>query len=118
MAHDLADTSLIIDLINRQEGRRELLQQLLKPDLRFYSGMRPGEEEITARWLDLLVYHDVTREIAERAGALRYQWGRKGKTLSLADATIAAAALHHGLTLLTDNEKHFPMPELARYPLP
>jgi predicted nucleic acid-binding protein len=128
MAHYLADTSLIIDLINRQEGRREFLQELLKPEetvccctinvIEIYAGMRPGEEEITARWLGLFLYYDVTREIAQRAGALRYWWGRQGKTLSLADATIAAVALHHGLTLLTDNEKHFPMPELARYPMP
>jgi predicted nucleic acid-binding protein len=128
MANFLADTSLIIDLINHQNGRRAFIQQLLKPEetircctinvIEIYAGMRPGEQEITSRWLDQLVYHDVTREIAQQAGELRYQWRRKGKTLSLADATIAAVALHHPLVLLTDNDKHFPMPELARYPLP
>jgi predicted nucleic acid-binding protein len=34
------------------------------------------------------------------------------------DVTIAAVALTHGLTLLTDNRKDFPMPELALYSLP
>jgi predicted nucleic acid-binding protein len=128
MAHFLADTSLIIDLINNRNGRREFIQQLLKHGdtlscctinvIEVYTGMHPGEERITADWFDRLLYRDVTREIAERAGALRYRWRTQGKTLSLADATIAAVALHHRLVLLTDNEKHFPMPEIVRSPLP
>jgi predicted nucleic acid-binding protein len=90
----------------------------LEPDvIEVYTGMHPGEEEITANWFDRLLYHDVTREIAERAGALRYHWRKEVRTLSLADATIAAVALHHRLILLTDNEKHFPMPEIMRHPL-
>jgi predicted nucleic acid-binding protein len=128
MAHFLADTSLIIDLINNRNGRREFIQQLLKHAdtlscctinvVEVYTGMHPGEEKITASWFDRLLYHDVTREIAERAGALRYHWRNLGRTLSLADATIAAVALHHRLVLLTDNDKHFPMPEIMRSPLP
>jgi predicted nucleic acid-binding protein len=46
------------------------------------------------------------------------RWRKKGHTLSLPDVTIAAVALTHGLTLLTDNRKDFPMPELALYSLP
>jgi predicted nucleic acid-binding protein len=53
-----------------------------------------------------------------RAGRLRYEWRRQGQTLSLADATIAAVAIHHSLILLTDNRRHFPMPELSMHPLP
>jgi len=30
---------------------------------------------------------------------------------------LAATALEHNLTLITQNDKHFPMPELARYRL-
>jgi predicted nucleic acid-binding protein len=124
----LADTSLIIDLINDQSGRREFIKQLLQPDedlhcctinmIEVFAGMRKGEEKLTAHWFDKFSYHDVTREIAQEAGVLLYQRRRKGKTLSLADATIAAVAIHYDLVLLTDNERHFPMPELARHPLP
>ena len=39
-------------------------------------------------------------------------------TLSLSDMLIAATALEHGLTLITHNKKHFPMPELSLYPFP
>jgi predicted nucleic acid-binding protein len=39
-------------------------------------------------------------------------------TLTLADTIIAAIALEHGCTLMTDNLKDFPIPELSHYPLP
>jgi predicted nucleic acid-binding protein len=83
-----------------------------------FAGMREGEEKLTAHWFDQFSYQDVTRAIAQQAGALLYHWRRKGKALSLADTTIAAVSIHHELVLLTDNEKHFPMPELRRHPLP
>jgi len=38
--------------------------------------------------------------------------------VTIADATIAAVALAHKLTLMTDNIKDFPMKELVLYPLP
>jgi predicted nucleic acid-binding protein len=128
MSRFLFDTSLIIDLINDRSGRRDFVRRLLKPGdslgyctinlIEVYTGMRPGEQEVTDMWLDRLLYYDVTQEIARQAGSLRYQWRPRGQTLSLADATIAATALHNGLTLLTDNEKHFPIPELDLRPLP
>ncbi|MBZ5618395.1 MAG: PIN domain-containing protein [Acidobacteriia bacterium] len=127
MPHYLADTSLIVDLINDRGDRRNFVRQLLKPGdtlgyctinlIEVYTGMRPGEEEATAGFMVRLLYYDVTQEIAKLAGSLRYQWRRQGHTLSLADATIAAVALHHNLALLTDNRKHFPMPELALPPI-
>jgi len=58
----------------------------------------------------------VTWEIARLAGELQNAGARKG-TRFPADVTIAAVALAHGLTLLTDNRRDFPMPELALYPL-
>ena len=36
----------------------------------------------------------------------------EGYTLSYTDVTIAAVAPTHKLVLVTDNQKHFPMPEL------
>ena len=41
-----------------------------------------------------------------------------GTPLNLGDVIIAAVAIHDGLTLLTDNTKDFPMPNLSLYPLP
>jgi predicted nucleic acid-binding protein len=48
---------------------------------------------------------------------LQNRWRKKGHTLSLPDVTIAGVALTHGLMLLTDKRKDFPMPELALYSL-
>ena len=53
-----------------------------------------------------------------RAGRLRFDYARQGITLSLGDMLIAATALEHGLTLITQNQKHFPLPDLALHPLP
>jgi len=55
----------------------------------------------------------VNEKIADRAGRLIYEYARKGVTLSLADAFIAATALEYNLTLVTTSPKHFPIPELS-----
>lgn len=81
-------------------------------------GMRPGEEAKTERFLRSLEFYPVTWEIAQLAGHLFRQWRQKGQTLGFADVTIAAAALTHKLVLVTDNQKHFPMPELRILQLP
>ena len=70
--------------------------------------MRPHEAKITGELLRSLKFYEV-REIAKLAGELQNRWRRKGHSLSLPDVTIAAVALARGLTLLTDNRKHFPM---------
>jgi predicted nucleic acid-binding protein len=128
MPNFLADTSFLIDIINDRNGRREFLSDLLQPGdmigcctinwIEIYTGMRAGEEQVTEAFLERFHYYDVTRQIAVRAGRLRYEWRRQGQTLSLADATIAAVAIHHNLIMLTDNRRHFPMPELSLHPLP
>jgi predicted nucleic acid-binding protein len=127
MAIYLLDTSVIVDAMNGRRNRRGLLADLIRHGnaltcctinvIEVYAGMRPHEESATAEFLGSLGYHEVTRLIARSAGRLRYDWTRRGQTLSLADATIAAVALAHGLTLMTDNTRHFPMQELQLYPM-
>jgi predicted nucleic acid-binding protein len=43
---------------------------------------------------------------------------QEGIVVSIANATIAAVAIAHDLSLLTDNVKDFPMNDLTLYPLP
>lgn len=128
MATYLVDTSVIIDALNNKHGRHELLLDLLKQGhllaccpinvTEVYAGLRPKEEDATERLLQTLVYYHVTWPVARQAGLLKRDYGRKGVMLSVADATIAAVAIAHGLTLMTDNVKDFPMKELTLYPLP
>ncbi len=128
MAVFLLDTTVIVDTINRKKGRDEFLDGLLVHRnllaccsinvTEVYAGMSPHEAKITGELLRSLKFYDVTWEIAQLAGELQNRWRKKGHSLSLPDVTIAAVALARGLTLLTDNRKHFPMPELVFRPLP
>lgn len=124
----LLDTSVLIDILNRRGGRCELFRQLLHEGHTFaccaitiaevYVGMRPHEKSATEELLGGLEYVETPRKAAERAGHLKAVWARKGRALSLPDALIAAVALENGLTLATDNRKHFPMAELRLLALP
>ena len=128
MAFACLDSSVIFDLFKKRFGRPELLSQLIRDGFTLaccpvnitevYSGLRSGEEAETADLLSNLVCLPVTPDIAQYAGLLRRDWQRKGHTLSYSDVTIAAVSIHHGAPLLTDNRKHFPMPELQLWPLP
>lgn len=81
------------------------------------AGMHPQEEQETFELLDSLISLPVGEAIADQAGRLIYHYARQGVQLSLPDAQIAATALTRGLTLVTTNVKHFPMPELKLHPL-
>lgn len=128
MATILLDTSVMLDHLNGRSGRTEYLDRLIQQGhilaccpvniTEVYAGLRPGEEEKTKVFMDSLEFVPVTAETAVRAGLLRRDWRQKGHTLSYSDVTIAAVALGRRLPLLTDNRKHFPMPELELLPLP
>ena len=128
MASYLLDTSVIIDALNAKRSRRDLLLGLVKQGhllaccainvADIYAGMRPREEQATEEFLRTLEYYYLTWPVARLAGLLKRDPARKGTTLTLADATIAAVALIYELTLMTDNVKDFPMKELSLYPLP
>src|SRR5258708_5599825 len=46
-------------------------------------------------------------EVCKRFGQLRGSMRKRGQTIGDFDLLIAATALHHNLTLLTNNRKHF-----------
>ncbi len=83
-----------------------------------HAGMKPAEEVKTAAFLDGLECYPITAAIARRAGRLKWKWSQEGRTLALDDMLIAATALEHRLTLMTDNRMDFPMTELFLYSLP
>jgi tRNA(fMet)-specific endonuclease VapC len=128
MAVFLLDSTVIIDAINGKRGRNEFLGGLLDQRnllaccsiniTEVYAGMRSHEAQVTEDFLRSLKFFEVSWEIARLAGALKAAWARKGSTLFLPDVTIAAVAIAHDLTLVTDNRKDFPMPELQFLPLP
>lgn len=121
----LLDTSLLIDVLRGRRDRQELVARLAKDGhtlatsvlniAEVYAGMRPHEEARTELFLSTLECYELTPTAARLAGTLKRQWAQKGTTLSLADSIIAAIALEQRCTLVTDNRKDFPMPELEKY---
>ena len=121
----LLDSSVIIDVLNNKRARDTLLLRLLAEGhllaccalnvAEVYAGMRSHEQARTDVLVDSLQYVEITRHIAKHAGRLKFEWARKGVTLSTPDTTIAAVALAHKLILITDNRKHYPMPELRLF---
>jgi predicted nucleic acid-binding protein len=124
----LLDTSVIIDALNNKRRRGELLTGLAEQGhllaccsvnvTEVYAGMREVEQASTAELLDSLLFYPVTFPIARLAGFLKRDYSRKGITLAIGDVTVAAVALYHHLTLITDNAKHYPMKGVSLYPLP
>lgn len=72
-------------------------------------GMLPGEEDATARLIDLLEWIAVDVELADRAGELGRAFRRSHSGIDVTDLLLAAAVERHGAELLTRNVRHFPM---------
>jgi predicted nucleic acid-binding protein len=123
----LLDTNIIVDVLRRRKDARLELENLLSHGrplascpitiTEVYAGMRPHEEKPTRAFMKSLVFLPVTEEIAEHAGHLKADYAKRGKILSLQDVTIAAVSIAYGCTLVTENIRDFPMPELQLYPL-
>ena len=118
----LLDTSIIIDCLNGKRNRAHLLDELVMVGghilacscvsvTEVYAGMRPNEEQATERLLRSLLLLPINFDIARLAGLLKRDYGKKGKTLSIRDVTIAAVAIHHQIPLITHNSRDFPMKE-------
>jgi predicted nucleic acid-binding protein len=124
----LLDTTVLVDVLRRRRQRREFVADLARAGhiicttllnvAEIYAGIRAGEESDAEALLISLQLYELTGMSARLAGTLRNIWSRKGHTLSLADAIVAAIAIENECQLLTDNQKHFPMGEIRLYPLP
>lgn len=125
MADYLLDTTVIIDFLRGHSGRIELLMELSSRDnmlgcccinvSEVYAGMKEKEKRQTEELIDSLEYFTISRNTAKLAGAYQSYYARKGITLSTSDVIIAAVAIENNLILVTDNKRHFPMPELKMF---
>lgn len=117
MERYLVDTTVPIDLSRGIAGIRGRLAVLNRSGAElgvcavnvaeFASGVPNGQMFHWDRLLDEFQYWDISREAAARAGAYRHTLARRGTTLQLPDALVAAVAATRGATILTDNVKHF-----------
>ena len=77
-----------------------------------YSGLRQEERARADRLIDNLEFYEVTREVAKQAGRYRFDYSRRGRTISTADTLVAAAAIVGTATLITANTRDFPMEDI------
>lgn len=117
----LIDTDVIIWTLRGNKKYEEFLQDLKnKNDLsistitiaEIYKNIFPSEIVKTENVLNELEVWDVNTSIAKQAGLYWQEYGKKLKNLNLTDCLIAATASIHSLTLVSLNEKHFPMTDI------
>lgn len=80
-----------------------------------FAGAREEEETRLRAFLATFEVEPITERSAELAGRFRRAWGPSHGT-GLADALVAAAAETVGGTLVTFNDRHFPMLESVEVP--
>lgn len=122
MANYLLDTTVIIDCLRGGRETVEFLTEVASEGssvgccainiAEVYAGMKENERQLTKKFLDSLEYYEVTRNLAEQAGEYKREYSKKGITLSLSDVIIAAVAISNNLTLITDNLRHYPIPDI------
>ncbi|MFQ6117564.1 MAG: type II toxin-antitoxin system VapC family toxin, partial [Candidatus Bipolaricaulia bacterium] len=124
MSPYLLDSDIIIWVLRQHQRTLDLVQELTKAGVPACSplsvievliGAKPEEEADTRRFLEALQSVPVDMAVAERAAEYTKAYQDR-KHPDFADAIIAATAVVHGLTLVTYNRKHYPMPEIRLYP--
>jgi hypothetical protein len=95
----LIDTDVLIDYLT---AREEAVAEL-------YAGVREGKERVILDdFIEAFEVVPLTIDIAQRGGLYRRDYG-KSHGVGLADSIIAATAEAKNVTLVTLNQKHFPM---------
>src|SRR5947209_2716955 len=112
----LIDTDVLIDYLRGRaeavtylEGLTEALAVSAVTVAELYAGVREGAERVALeQFLTAFEIIPVDEAIALAGGLFRRDFGKSHST-GLADALIAATAESRQATLVTLNDKHFPM---------
>lgn len=123
MARFLLDTSVIIDFSKETEPAYSLFNMLLESGdelgtcaivvAEFFSGLASDEHETWQDFFDGLNYWPMDHPVARRAGSYRYSFARRGIALTIPDMLIAAVAVAENATLVTTNNRDFPMTDIS-----
>jgi len=97
----------VVEHVEKLAGRGQLLVSAITR-AEVASGMRADEERATLRLLDGLTTVPVSGDIADHAGKMRCALRKRGITVHLPDAIIAATAADLDAELHTCNPKHYP----------
>ena len=122
MADHLLDSTALVDYFNQVQAIHDLIERLEGQGhqisvstvglVELYSGFDQQYRVIADAVVDRWLYHEITPQIAKEAGRIRYEYLRRGTTLSVPDTLTAAVAMAYDATLVTNNLRHFPMPEI------
>jgi len=117
----LLDTTILIDLFRGRQEAVVFLDKLSQENSLFvcpvvvaeiFSGVRPQEMSKVEAFFEAMNYCTIDYKTAKRAGLYKRDFQKKGITLSISDALIAAIAVDYSLILVTRNVRHFPMKDL------
>jgi tRNA(fMet)-specific endonuclease VapC len=127
MTRHLLDSDAIIDVLKGVSDTLALLGTLIQQgntlaicDVALgevYAGLHQQDEARAAQFLSTLEFLPASASAAHQAGQWRYNYARRGTTLSITDCLIAATAAEHHAVIVTGNAKDFPMPEVTTLPL-
>lgn len=127
MARYLIDSDVLIDYLNGRQNAlkaferfHEQQDQLMTSPINVVeviSGTPALLRPLNERFLARFEMQSFSWEVAQIAGNYRYDFARKGRLLSLADAALAATAKANDLILVTKNTKHYPMKDIELYPV-
>lgn len=122
MKEYLLDANILIGWLNGQRPAIELLQSLATSaavlavnaisTAETYSGLRERDAARAEQLFKAFDFWVIEFYVAKLAGELRYKYARQGTTLAVTDTLLAAQAIARDATLITDNSRDFPMPEL------
>jgi predicted nucleic acid-binding protein len=121
MSRHLLDSDILIWVLRGRAEAISFVTDLLKNEIpaissltvyEIWAGARPSEEAAISSFLSAFRIVPVNVNIARQGAEYHKQFRRKGMTLSSTDALIAATARTEQLILVTQNRRHFPMPDL------
>lgn len=113
------DSDVIIWYLKGREKEAELLEELSKQGKLLFSvvtiteirvGLTKNPQKVISGLKDIFIPIDISPKVAELAGEFKQKY-----KLDIADMLIAASAVITNSTLVTYNQKHFPMPQVSLY---
>ena len=119
----LFDTDVLIEYLRGRQRAAQFFGSLDDEPLyvsvitvaELYAGVREDEERSLADFLELFDKVPLDSAVARRAGLLTNHYGPTHGT-GLADAVIAASADTTNATLVTFNDRHYPMVDNVTVP--